>query len=611
MALTKIRAEQISDIDFKQAVRVVATTNVTLTNGAVDTIDSVLLVASDRVLVTAQSTASQNGLYRVSVLGTGANGTWVRSSDGDATGDMSAGMLVTVTEGTVYANTQWQLTTDNPIVLATTSLVFAQISSGGSYTAGTGLTLTGSAFSVNVAQTQITSVGTLTALSVSGTVTGASVVGGVITGSSSSVTGIVTGASVVGGVITGTSVSVSGNVTAGNVSATGLAGTLSTAAQGSITSVGTLTALAVTGNVTAGNVSATGLAGTLSTAAQGSITSVGTLTALAVTGNVTAGNVSATGLAGTLSTAAQGSITSVGTLTALAVTGNVTAGNVQGTLHSGTTVSVTGVITGASVVGGVITGTTVSTTGNVTGGNVIQGTTRVYKWTTGTTAPTYPVAGDEWYNSSTDVLYKYIDDSVGSQWVDQSFPTSFGNITVAGTANITGNVTGGNLLTGGLISAAGNITGGNVIGGANVNATTHTGTTVSVTGNITSGASVNTTNLSLSGNVLGNLLPSANITFNLGSPTQRWNTLYLAANTIDLGSQTISATETGISMGTGNLTGGNVITTGLVSGGMVVTTTTTFASNTTIATSGMVVGPMTINTGVTVTLNTGVRWVIF
>ena len=543
MALTKIRAEQISDIDFKQAVRVVATTNVTLTNGAVDTIDSVLLAVSDRVLVTAQSTASQNGLYRVSVLGTGANGTWVRSSDGDATGDMSAGMLVTVTEGTVYKDTQWQLTTDNPIVLATTSLVFAQTSSGGgSYTAGTGLTLTGSAFSVNVAQTQITSVGTLTALSVSGTVTGGNLTtAGAITGASVSVSGTVTGASVVGGVMTGTSVSTTGNIT---------------------------TTANVTGNYILGNGS------------------------------------QLTGIAGSYGNTEVAAFLPTYTGNLVALTGNIT------------------------------------TTANVTGGNLIQGTTRVYKWTTGATAPTYPVAGDEWYNSSTDVLYKYIDDSVGSQWVDQSFPTSFGNITIAGTANITGtisgsgnlsvtgnisgnyilgsgnislagNVTGGNLLTGGLISATGNITGGNVIGGANVNATTHTGTTVSVTGNITSGASVNTTNLSVSGNVLGNLLPSSNVTFDLGSPTQRWNTLYLAANTIDLGSQTISATETGISMGTGNLTGGNVITTGLVSGGMVETTTTTFASNTTIATSGMVVGPMTINTGVTLTVNSGVRWVIF
>ena len=591
MALTKIRAEQISDIDFKQAVRVVATTNVTLTNGAVDTIDSVLLAVSDRVLVTAQSTASQNGLYRVSVLGTGANGTWVRSSDGDATGDMSAGMLVSVTEGTVYKDTQWQLTTDNPIVLATTSLVFAQTSSGGgSYTAGTGLTLTGSAFSVNVAQTQITSVGTLTALSVSGTVTGGNLTtAGAITGASVSVSGTVTGASVVGGVMTGTSVSTTGNIT---------------------------TTANVTGNYILGNGSQlTGIAGSygntevaafLPTYTGNLVALTGNITTTAnVTGNYILGNGSQlTGIAGSYGNTEVAAFLPTYTGNLVALTGNIT------------------------------------TTANVTGGNLIQGTTRVYKWTTGATAPTYPVAGDEWYNSSTDVLYKYIDDSVGSQWVDQSFPTSFGNITIAGTANITGtisgsgnlsvtgnisgnyilgsgnislagNVTGGNLLTGGLISATGNITGGNVIGGANVNATTHTGTTVSVTGNITSGASVNTTNLSVSGNVLGNLLPSSNVTFDLGSPTQRWNTLYLAANTIDLGSQTISATETGISMGTGNLTGGNVITTGLVSGGMVETTTTTFASNTTIATSGMVVGPMTINTGVTLTVNSGVRWVIF
>jgi hypothetical protein len=56
---------------------------------------------------------------------------------------------------------------------------------------------------------------------------------------------------------------------------------------------------------------------------------------------------------------------------------------------------------------------------------------------------------------------------------------------------------------------------------------------------------------------------------------------------------------------------GNIYAGGTLSGGMVETTTTAFASNTTIATSRMVVGPMTINTGVTLTVNTGVRWVIF
>ena len=122
---------------------------------------------------------------------------------------------------------------------------------------------------------------------------------------------------------------IAGNINAGNISATGIAGTLSTAAQPNITSVGTLTALTVTGNVAAGNLSGTSIVGTLTTAAQTNITSVGTLTALTVTGNVSAGNLSGTSIVGTLTTAAQTNITSVGTLTALTVTGNIAAGNLS------------------------------------------------------------------------------------------------------------------------------------------------------------------------------------------------------------------------------------------------------------------------------------------
>ena len=40
---------------------------------------------------------------------------------------------------------------------------------------------------------------------------------------------------------------------------------------------------------------------------------------------------------------------------------------------------------------------------------------------------------------------------------------------------------------------SGNVTGGNVLGGANVNAITHTGTTVSVSGSITGGSVIATT----------------------------------------------------------------------------------------------------------------------
>ena len=76
-----------------------------------------------------------------------------------------------------------------------------------------------------------------------------------------------------------------------------LDGTLSTAAQTNITSLGTLSSLTVSGSA----------AMTLTTAAQPNITSVGTLSSLTVSGNTNA----------TLTTAAQPNITSVGTLTAL------------------------------------------------------------------------------------------------------------------------------------------------------------------------------------------------------------------------------------------------------------------------------------------------------
>ena len=126
MGLTRIRAEQISDIDYKQAVRVISTTNVTLSGGAPSTVDGVTLNTNDRILVSGQGTGSQNGLYFVAVLGSGSNGTWTRSADSNTTGEINAGMIVMVTEGNEYADTSWKLVTDDPIVIGTTSLEFLQ-----------------------------------------------------------------------------------------------------------------------------------------------------------------------------------------------------------------------------------------------------------------------------------------------------------------------------------------------------------------------------------------------------------------------------------------------------------------------------------------------------
>lgn len=126
MALTKPRAYQIYDIDYKQATRVVTVTNVALTGGAPNSVDGVLISLNDRILVTGQSTPSENGVYVVSNLGTGANGTWIRSNDTNDTGELLAGTIIMVTEGQIYADTQWKLITDNPIIIGNTPLIFTQ-----------------------------------------------------------------------------------------------------------------------------------------------------------------------------------------------------------------------------------------------------------------------------------------------------------------------------------------------------------------------------------------------------------------------------------------------------------------------------------------------------
>ena len=153
---------------------------------------------------------------------------------------------------------------------------------------------------------------------------------------------------------TGTTVSVTGNITGGNLSGTSIVGTLTTAAQTNITSVGTLGSLAVTGNITGGNfvgtlngsganvtsISATNISsGTLAQArlANASVTLGSTALTLGATVTTVAGLTSVTSTtfvgaltgaattAGTVTTAAQGNITSVGTLTGLTINNATTA----------------------------------------------------------------------------------------------------------------------------------------------------------------------------------------------------------------------------------------------------------------------------------------------
>ena len=196
MGLTRPRAEQIYNLDYKQATRVVATTNIILAGGAPSQVDGVNLSTNDRILVTGQTTSSQNGLYLVATLGSGGNGSWIRTGDGNETGEIEAGMIVMVTEGVVYQDTQWKLITDNPIVIGTTPLTFTQNYSANSISGGTSNVTVYSNSTVN-----ISSAGTANVLVISST--------GTVTSGTASVTGNITGANV----LTDGQISASGNVT--------------------------------------------------------------------------------------------------------------------------------------------------------------------------------------------------------------------------------------------------------------------------------------------------------------------------------------------------------------------------------------------------------------
>jgi hypothetical protein len=83
----------------KDPAKLVTTANWTLSG--LGAIDGTTPTSGDRILVTAQATASQNGIY------TAASGAWTRAPDMDATGDLVDGTLVPVARGTANADSLW------------------------------------------------------------------------------------------------------------------------------------------------------------------------------------------------------------------------------------------------------------------------------------------------------------------------------------------------------------------------------------------------------------------------------------------------------------------------------------------------------------------------
>ncbi|MNJ37699.1 hypothetical protein D3C77_325300 [compost metagenome] len=134
--------EELYKLDNKQSVRAGTTANIALTG--LQTVDGVVLVAGDRVLVKNQAVAKDNGIY------VAAAGVWARSADADSNAEVTSALLVSVEQGATLADTRWQLVTDGVIVLGTTALTFQNVTQG--FAALSGAAFTGDVKGITPAQ---------------------------------------------------------------------------------------------------------------------------------------------------------------------------------------------------------------------------------------------------------------------------------------------------------------------------------------------------------------------------------------------------------------------------------------------------------------------------
>lgn len=118
----------------------------------------------DRILVKNQVSTFQNGIYVVTIVGTGATVfVLTRATDFDQTADIDIGDSVFVTNGTVNASTTWvQNGTQSPVI-GTDPITFSQIAGPGAITSGNGITVTGLSIAIDTSVTvDKTTVQTLT-----------------------------------------------------------------------------------------------------------------------------------------------------------------------------------------------------------------------------------------------------------------------------------------------------------------------------------------------------------------------------------------------------------------------------------------------------------------
>ena len=144
-AASKNYVDQVAQgLDVKESVRVATSANITI-DSPPGQIDGVTLTQGDRVLVKAQTTASQNGIYVFSAAGAEMD----RAIDMDAPGEF-VGSFFFVEEGTANSDQGFVCSTNGTVTVGTTEITFSQFTGTGQITAGTGLSKVGNTISAEV-----------------------------------------------------------------------------------------------------------------------------------------------------------------------------------------------------------------------------------------------------------------------------------------------------------------------------------------------------------------------------------------------------------------------------------------------------------------------------
>jgi len=223
----------------------------TISGSTLTAIDGITLSTDDRILIKDESTSAHNGIYVYT-----SSTVLTRADDFDTPTEMAGGDFTFVSQGTVYNDTGWVMT-DPVTTVGTSDVNFVQFSGAGSFTAGAGLTLTGTEFSVNVDGLTTDIQGGNVVVKTSAQLTTPNI-----------------------GEATGTSLTATGNVAGGNLTTTGVVSATGNVVGGNLTTGGVVDA---TGNVSGGNLTTSGVVSATGNVSGGNLTTGG---AIEATGNI-------------------------------------------------------------------------------------------------------------------------------------------------------------------------------------------------------------------------------------------------------------------------------------------------------------------------------------